>query len=644
MGIQNTASSGALKALAHAVSLLLLGTLPAMPVMSGTDRAHGSADYSPYANRDYPTQVYWGDTHLHTGMSMDAGAFGARLTPDDAYKFAKGNQLTSTTGVPAKLSRPLDFLVVADHSDNMGFFPRLRDGDPDMLADPTGKKWYDMVQEGGQSAVAAAVEIIVGFTSNTFPEALHSAPGTKAYADAWKVAVDAAEANNDPGHFTAFIGYEWTSTDKGMNLHRVVVYRDGGDKALQVEPYTTLAPYGSPDPRELWKWLGNYEDTTGGKILAIGHNGNLSNGHMFPTTQPLYGAPIDRQYVEDRARWEPLYEITQIKGDGEAHPLLSPDDEFADYETWDAGNLDLSEAKSDDMLVGEYGRTALQLGLQLEQRLGVNPYKFGFIGATDSHTGLATAAEDNFFGKHSGIEPSPMRLHHPMAKVDDKEIPGWSMVASGYQGVWASENTREALFDAMMRKETYATTGPRMVVRFFGGWDFVAEDAVGRSPAEAGYTKGVPMGGDLPARPEGKAPTFLVAAARDPYSGNLDRIQIVKGWVDAAGERHEKIYDVAWSGERTPDASGKLPAVGSTVDVASATWTNTIGAPELMTVWTDPDFDAAQPAVYYARVLEIPTPRWTAYEAARFEAKAPADSPMTTQERAYTSAIWYTPE
>jgi hypothetical protein len=505
-----------------------------------------------------------------------------------------------------------------------------------------------MVQAGGQEGVAAAVEIIQAVTGNSFPEALAMLPGTEGYRSAWEQTIKAAEDHNQPGGFTAFIGYEWTSTEQGFNLHRVVVYRDDASKASVMEPYTTLSPYGSPDPRELWKWLQNYEDKTGGRILAIAHNGNMSNGTMFPDEKTYFGARVDREYATTRARWEPLYEATQIKGDGEAHPLLSPDDEFADYETWALGNLDLTVLKTDDMLVHEYARSGLQIGLQLEKKLGVNPYKYGLIGATDSHTGLATAEEENFFGKHSGAEPSAERVHHPMAKVvtedgDVREYTGWSMVASGYQGVWATDNTREALFDAMMRKETYGTTGPRMLVRFFGGWDFTATDMKGRLPANTGYMKGVPMGGDLTAAPNGKVPSFLVAALKDPLSGNLDRIQVVKGWLDKRGKRQEKVYDVAWSGSRQPNADGKLPAVGNTVDIATATWTNTIGSPELITVWTDPDFDPDLPAVYYARVIEIPTPRWTAYEAARFGIEMPDEIPMTTQERAYTSPIWYTP-
>jgi hypothetical protein len=419
-----------------------------------------------------------------------------------------------------------------------------------------------------------------------------------------------------------------------------------GRRTPQAPTCTALKPLGSDNPRDLWNWLDHYERKTGGRALAIAHNGNLSNGIMFPWIESFTSQPIDLEYAETRARWEPLYEATQIKGDGEAHPFLSPTDEFdefADYETWDQGNLDLSEAKENDMLQYEYARNGLQIGLQVEAALGVNPYAFGMIGSTDSHTGLATAGEDNFFGKHSGTEPSAERYLHPMAKIGDLEYTSWSMASSGYAAVWATENTRRAIFDAMMRKETYATTGPRMMVRFFGGWDFTAADAETRLPANTGYRKGAPMGATLRDAPEGKSMTFLLAALKDPLSGNLDRIQIVKGWLDSDGEKQERIYDVVWSGDREIGADGKLPPVGNTVDVANATWSNTIGAPELIAVWEDPDFDASQPAVYYARVLEIPTPRWTAYEQVRFGITMPDEVPMITQERAYTSPIWYTP-
>ena len=630
------------------ISLANAGSSPGLsaPHEEVKDAFRGQAHYSPFAGRNFPMNVYWGDTHLHTGMSMDAGSFGARLMPEDAYRFALGEEVTSSTGLKVKLSRPLDFLVVADHSDNMGFFPRLYGGDPKMLADPTGKRWYDLIKAGGQDAVQAATEVIQAFSQNKFPEALASVPGTEAYRSAWEVAIEAAEKYNDPGHFTAFIGYEWTSNMAGDNRHRVVIYRDDETKASIMEPFTALPPLGSPNESDLWKWMAEYEAKTGGSVLAIAHNGNLSNGVMFPVINPWTKKMVDSTYVKERAMWEPLYEVTQMKGDGEAHPFLSPNDEFADYETWDQGNLDLSVPKENDMLQYEYARSALQIGLWLKGQLGVNPYKFGMIGATDSHTGLATAQEDNFFGKHSGTEPNPKRWEHPVARMGDKQYNGYDQVGSGLAAVWAKENTRKALFDAMMRKETYATTGPRMLVRFFGGWEFTAQDAQNRLPAYVGYSKGVPMGGDLPPAPDGKsAPTFLVAALKDPLSGNLDRVQIIKGWVDGKDIRKEKVYDVVWSDadKRQPGADGKLPPVGNTVDVKEATWTNTIGDPELMAVWTDPDFDPNLRAFYYARVIEIPTPRWTAYDAKRFGITMPKKIPMTTTERAYTSPIWYTP-
>ena len=601
--------------------------------------------YSPAAAWNYPSRVYFGDTHLHTSASMDAGAFGNRLGFEDAYRFARGEEITSSTGQRVKLSRPLDFLVIADHSDNMGFFPDLFAGKPEIVADPTGKRWHDMVVAGGKEGVQAALEIIDSFSRGTFPPALLYLPGSAPYRSTWEKIIAAAERYNEPGRFSAFIGYEWTSqVPPGNNLHRVVVYRDGGDKAAQTEPFTTLPPLGSTTPEDLWKALQAYEEKSGGRVLAIAHNGNLSNGMMFPEEiNPATQEPLSRDYAATRARWEPLYEVTQIKGDGETHPLLSPNDELADYETWDKGNLNLSEIKKPEMLAGEYARSALETGLQLEARLGVNPYKFGMIGSTDSHTSLATADEDNFFGKHSGAEPSPHRATHEFMRNGDVFLMGWQMAASGYAGVWATDNSRAALWDAMKRKETYATTGPRVTVRFFGGWQFDDADAHSRNPADAGYTKGVPMGGDLPKPAAGKAPTFLVGALRDPIGANLDRIQIVKGWTDGDGGRREKVYDVVWSGARQVGADGKLPAVGNTVDVANATYANTIGAPELIAVWRDPDFDPKRRAFYYARVLEIPTPRWTAYDAKRLGVKMPPEVPMFGQDRAYTSPIWYTP-
>jgi hypothetical protein len=390
--------------------------------------------------------------------------------------------------------------------------------------------------------------------------------------------------------------------------------------------------------------LDKYEAKTGGDVLAIAHNGNLSNGIMFPFEAQYTGKKLDKEYVTQRSKWEPLYEVTQIKGDGEAHPFLSPDDEFADYETWDIGNLDDPPAvKTDNMLAAEYAREALKRGLALEVKHGTNPYKFGMVGSTDSHTGLATAQEDNFFGKHSGAEPSPERMNHPFWSNEKGTTMGWAQVSSGLAAVYATENTRESIFDAMERKEVYATTGSRLMVRFFGGWDFTDADMASRSPAFAGYEKGVPMGGDLTSGMGDKAPTFMVYALKDPISGNLDRIQIIKGWLDKKGKTHEKVYDVAWSGDRKPGQDGKLPPVGNTVDAKTANFTNTIGSSELGTVWTDPDFDAKQKAFYYARVIEIPTPRWSTIEAFRFGIPIPEGAPVSTQERAYTSPIWYTP-
>jgi len=427
-------------------------------------------------------------------------------------------------------------------------------------------------------------------------------------------------------------------------MHRVVIYRDGGDRGRQMVPFTMTPPLGSPNPRDLWVWLDRYEERTGGDVLAIAHNGNLANGIMFPLEAQYDGRVLDEEYVSNRIKWEPLYEITQIKGDGETHPFLSPDDEFADYENWDIGNLDVSAAKTDDMLAGEYGREALKRGLAIEDRIGTNPYKFGLIGSTDSHTSMATAQEDNFFGKHSGYEPSPTRMDHPFMSTESGTIESWQQVASGLAAVWATDNTREALFDAMERKEVYATTGSRLAVRFFGGWEFTDQDMNSRQPAFAGYSKGVPMGGDLPVRPAGAgAPTFMAYSLRDAQGANLDRIQIIKGWLGDDGETMERVYDVAWSGDRRSGSDGKLPAVGNTVDVANANWTNTIGASELAVVWTDPDFDPAEKAFYYLRVIEIPTPRWTTYDAFRFGISLPEGAPTSTQERAYTSPIWYTP-
>jgi hypothetical protein len=594
--------------------------------------------YSPYAGRHFPTQVYWGDTHVHTSNSLDARALGATLGPEEAFRFARGDEVTSATRLRVKLSRPLDWLVVADHSDAMGAMNEIIAGNPMLLKDPQVRKWHQMILEGGESAYEATMDVIATFSQGKTPEVLKD---TEFIGSIWEAYLETADEFNDPGTFTAMIGYEWTSTENGNNLHRNVLYRDDSSVARRMLPFTAAESF---NPEDLWRWMDRYEAETGGRVLAIAHNGNLSNGLMFPEINPETGEPLTRAYVEARNLWEPLYEVTQMKGDGETHPLLSPDDELADYGTWDKGNLG-PISKEDWMLQHEYAREALKNGLKWEAELGTNPYKFGMVGSTDSHTSLATAEEDNFFGKAVHKEPSAHRMEKPVYQFGDITVMGWEQMAAGYAGVWATDNTREALWDAMKRREVYATTGSRMLVRFWGAWDFEAADANSRLPAEAGYGKGVPMGGELRAAPAGTAPSFLVAALKDPYSGNLDRIQIVKGWLDATGKTHEKVYDVVWgdADRRRPGPDGKLPPVGNTVDVANATWANTIGDPELIAVWKDPDFDESQRAFYYARVIEIPTPRWTAYDVKRFGVTAGDEVPMTIQERAYTSPIWYTP-
>ncbi len=602
--------------------------------------------YSPYAGRSFPEQPLWGDSHLHTSLSMDAGGFGNRLGLRDAYRFARGEQVIASSGQPVRLARSLDWLAITDHSDGMGLINDILAASPLVTSYEQGARWSKGMRAGGQEAVNATLDLIAAGSQGTVdPDMLANySPGSRRYATLWDDVIDAAEDYNDPGEFTAFIAFEWTSLVNGGNMHRNVIFRDSGDRARQVVPFTMLPPVGSTDPLDLYKYLENYEARTNGAVMALAHNGNMSNGIMFPIDAQYTGRALDASYVEQRAKWERIYEITQIKGDGETHSFLSPDDEFADYGTWDVGNLDLSTAKTDDMLAAEYAREALKNGLALEKKLGPNPYIFSDTGTTESHTSLSTAEENNFFGKHTGYEPSPERLTHPFMKTENGEIFSWMMLASGITAVWAQENTRASLFDAMDRKEIYATTGPRMMVRLFGGWNYTDADMNSREPAFRGYEKGVPMGGDLQAPPEGAtAPSFMVFALRDPIGANLDRIQIVKGWLDSDGTTHEKVYSVAWSDGRQLGPNGTLQAVGNTVDIASATWANSIGASELATVWTDPDFDPADSAFYYARVLEIPTPPWYVYDAFRFGTEIPTDAPTSQQERAYTSPIWYTP-
>lgn len=589
----------------------------------------------------YPSQVYWGDTHLHTSDSADAFAYGARIGPEDALQFARGEQVTSTTGIAAQLSRPLDFLVIADHAVGLGVSREIYEGNPALIADPTVKRWHEMMQAGGMQSGLATREMIDGHAAGTNPDIMHNIEVMGGIArTVWSSRGEIVEQYNDPGDFTAFIGYEYTSTPGGDNLHRVVIFKDGIEKTNTIMPFSSGT---SVNPEDLWAALAAYEENTGGSVLAIPHNSNLSNGKMFAFSD-FEGNPLDADYASKRARWEPLVEITQIKGDSEAHPFMSPNDEFAGFGDagWERGNLNMSGLKEDSMLPGDYVREALKRGLRIESETGHNPFKMGVIGSTDSHTGLATADEANFFGKHVGVEPNAKRAAR-IAQLGSNDVRiGWQYLSSGYAAVWATDNTREALFDAMMRKEVYATTGPRITLRFFGGYDFDGDDVAADDMVARGYSKGVPMGGDLP---EGEgAPSFMLSALMDPESAHLDRMQIVKGWLDADGNTQEQVFDVVWSDDRAIGDDGKLPPVGDTVDLSVPTWSNTIGAAELKTTWSDPNFDPSQAAFYYVRAIEIPTPRWPAYDAVRFGADVPEDATLKAQERAYSSPIWYTPK
>ncbi|MEH6611073.1 MAG: DUF3604 domain-containing protein [Halioglobus sp.] len=606
---------------------LVLATLMLLSIAASAE------EYAPSLNQSGADNLYWGDLHVHSNNSPDAFAFGnKRLSPDEALKFARGDQVTASNGMKVQLRRPLDFLLVADHAEFIGIFPRLVNRDPDLLATKLGSQWRQILDESGDIG-SIIQEWLVRIQNPAYQQELSE----EFRVEVWKDVAAAAERNNRPGTFTAFVGYEWTSMIKGNNLHRVVVYRDGAERATKLPPFSALD---SLDPEKLWQAFDLYREATGGDVMAIPHNGNISNGMMF-AEKDLAGNPIDRQYAEARARAEPLYEVTQVKGDSETHPFLSPDDEFADFETWDDDNIGRSEAKTNSMLKHEYARSALQLGLQLQASAGANPYQFGLIGSTDSHTSLATADDNNFWGKFLDSEPSAERMQN---KMGGTLWYNWKLAASGYAAVWARENTREALFDAMRRKEVYATTGPRIALRFFGGWEFDESDLHSPDMADHGYDEGVPMGGELSSAPGSSAPRFMVQALKDPDGANLDRVQIVKGWLEASGKTRETVYHVALSDGRQVDAkTGRAPSLASTVDLESSSYSNSIGAVSLTALWQDPDFDPAQRAFYYVRVIEIPTPRWTAYDTRYFNKETESEIPMVTRERVYSSPIWYEP-
>ena len=617
--------------------LLLFSFVTAAEAQEGLSQfSPGEGNYSPYPSEDYPNTVLFGDLHLHTYHSFDAGMFGNTLGPNDAYRFAKGETVTSTTGHTVRLSRPLDFLMVSDHAENIGIAPMIAAADPLIMQVPAGAEAAGYVKEGDLGSAWNVLSQAKANGEDPFKD------HPEIYRTAWDDIIEAAEQHNTPGLFTALIGFEWSSTYDRSNLHRNIVFRGNADTASTILPYSQ---FDSANPEDLWAWMEEYEANTGDRLLAIPHNGNLSNGLMFDDVKLGSDQPLDKEYAERRARYEPIYEVTQQKGDSETHPMLSPEDEFADFETWDKGQLGPAP-KTKDMIPFEYAREALKQGLDYETKLGANPFKFGMIGSTDSHTSLATPEENNFFGKFVASEPGtdPARFFEVVGGVGGPEEAfqyTWQTGASGLAAAWARENTREAIWDALERKEVYATTGTRIRVRVFAGYDFNETDLPRSDFAAHGYENGVPMGADLPSAADGKNPRFLVRALRDPDGANLDRVQIIKGWLGADGKTQEQVYDIVWSGDRQIGSDGKLPSVGNTVNVEEASWTNDIGQAILAGYWEDPDFDPEQRAFYYVRVLEIPTPRWTTYDAKFFDVEIPEGASTSIQERAYTSPIWY---
>jgi hypothetical protein len=582
-----------------------------------------------------PTQIFWGDTHLHTSYSPDAYFFGNETAdPETAYRYARGFPVFHPYHkAKIQIGTPLDFLVVADHAEMMGVPLRLFQGDERLTKTATGKRFIKMIEAGkGQDVF---FEFIDGINENQPFDDLN---GQEVRRTVWDDMVAITERHNAPGLFTSFIGWEWTSTPTGKNLHRVVFIPQGGEVASKFIPYSS---FDSNKPEDLWAWLEETSSRTGATFTAIPHNSNLSGGLMFNDVDSE-GRPITADYARTRMKWEPVIEVTQIKGDSETDPILSPNDEFADFAPF-KHMLDSEALKSGaepQLGPGDFARAALRRGLEIEAKVGANPYKFGMIGSTDSHTGMASAEENNFHGK-TAFDSTPANKFDTF--LDIKGF-GADMSAAGLAGVWAEANNRSALFAAFQRKEVYASTGPRIRVRFFGGWSFADDDAAQKDIAQIGYDSGVPMGGDLTQAPEGKAPRFLVYAIKGPRGANLDRVQVVKGWLLEDGKTEEKVYNIAWSDDRKLDADGSLTPVGNTVDLTTGRYTNEIGDAQLSVVWQDPDFDPATRAFYYLRVLEIPTPRHTLYDAIAL-GMDPKETghPSTIQERAYSSPIWYTP-
>lgn len=577
------------------------------------------------AQKTADRNAYFGQTHSHTSWSLDAYIIGNHVTgPAEAYQFSMGLPVKHTAGFDVKLKRPLDFHAVTDHAEYMGMVRLANDPTSALSKQPIAAK----LKVGSQADIKRVFEWLAGSLAKQEPIKELLDPSTA--GTVWKENVSIADKYYKPGTFTTFVAYEWTSAPNSRNMHRNVIFKDS--RKVSPLPFTAMD---SQYPNDLWNWMDG-QRKAGNELLAISHNANLSDGIMFPVEQDYKGSPIDAAWARQRMLNEPLTEMIQIKGASETHPTLSPNDEFANFQIM---SFLLGKDNSTSRPNGSYIREAYQNGVAMQQARGYNPYKMGVVGASDSHNTVISYTASDFFGQHGALDASAKD------RMKNAVESGMSVVetgTSGLGGVWAEENTRESIFAAMQRKETFATSGVRIRVRMFGGWDFRADVLKQKDWAATGYAHGVPMGGDLPA-PKAKSPSFIVWAVKDPDDANLDRIQIVKGWTKS-GQIFEKVYDVAWSGDRKPDAkTGKVPEVGNTVDVKNASYTNTIGSVELKTVWSDPDFDPSLDAFYYVRVLQIPTPRWTTYDAKTVGMEPLSNVPTTQQERAWGTPIWYTP-
>lgn len=563
-------------------------------------------------------KALFGELHMHTQFSFDAYLFNTRVTPDEAYDFAKGKPLKHPLGKTYQLSRPLDFMAVTDHGFYLGVFKKMSDPTHRLSKLPIAEK----VNSPDPDILASAFGDIVRGSRGGAP--VQGLKDPEVSLAAWEEIIASANRHNDPGTFTTFLAYEWTSTPNGQNLHRNVIFK--GDDAPP--PFTRID---SDRPEDLWAWMDSVRED-GHELLAIPHNSNLSDGRMFES-EDSWDKPFTPDYAESRNRNEPLVEATQVKGTSEAHPALSPNDEFADFELLElyvATPIPVTNFK------GSYVREAYKTGLEFQDKNGFNPYRFGLIAASDSHTGIIPVEESSFSGKVGSRDGSPERRLQSASSARYQHFS-----ASGLAAVWSEENTRDSIYDAFRRKETWGTSGPRIQVRMFGGFDMDDVKPGADGWVKKAYEKGVPMGTPLDTKKRSGSPTFAVWAAKDVEGANLDRIQIVKGWSEN-GTSHEHVYDAVWSGSRTPDPeTGKLPPVGNTVNLDTLQYANTIGAVELQGTWTDPDFNPDLNAFYYTRVLEIPTPRWSLFDAKELDIDPPEGIHKTIQERAYTSPIWY---